>query len=156
MEELYRTYREWLVTIAFRITGDWDLAADVVQDVFVALLKSQKEQPPILSPKAWLLTSTVHRALDVKKKAWYRLRNFLTDWQSWKLVFQQDAEQRDYIQHIIDRLTPRERTVLVLRDLEGYPVKEIAQMLKISEATVRSLSRNGREKFIRLYHQENL
>ena len=151
MEEIYRQYHEWLLRLAFRLTGNWDAAADVVHDVFLKLA-SQKET--IHSVKSWLAKSVTNCALDYKRLAWFRLRGYLNDWERWQIVFRDPYEEQDIINRILKKLTPRERAVMVLRDMEGYSVSEIAEMLHIGESTVRVLSKTGRDKFIQFYTKE--
>ncbi len=155
LEEIYRQHRKWLLTLAYRLTGNWDLAADAVHDVFAKLLSGDDNLQAVDSLKNLLAKSVCNRALDYKRLAWYRLKGYLEDWEQWQVVFQRSYEEKDCIARILKKLTVRERAVLVLRDMEGYPVCEIAQMLNIKESTARVLSKTGRDKFIRLYKDED-
>ena len=60
------------------------------------------------------------------------------------------GEQRDWLADALERLTPRERAALVLRDVEDLPAEEVALRLGCSRATVRSHIANARIK-IRKY-----
>ena len=60
------------------------------------------------------------------------------------------GEQRDWLAAGLERLTPRERAALVLRDVEDLPAEEVARRLGCSRATVRSHIANARIK-IRKY-----
>ena len=57
------------------------------------------------------------------------------------------AEQQALLEEGLSRLTPRERTALVLRDIEGLPAEEVARRLNCGKATVRSHIANARVKF---------
>jgi len=151
LEEIYRQYHQWLLWLAYRLTGNWDTAGDVVHDVFLKLV-GKKET--IHSVKSWLAKSVTNCALDYKRLAWFRLRGYLKDWERWPGVSRDSFAEQDAINHILKKLTPKERAVMVLRDMEGYPVKEIAETLHVAQATVRVLSKTGRDKFIRLYTEE--
>ena len=59
------------------------------------------------------------------------------------------SEQRDWLAAGMERLTPRERAALVLRDMEELPADEVARRLDCSKATVRSHIANGRVKLRR-------
>ena len=154
MEELYRQYNEWLLKLAYRLTGDWELAADVVHDVFAKIISDGENFQNVNSAKNWLAKSVCNRALDYKRLAWYKLKGYLEDSERWQVVFQRSYEEQDAIARILKKLTAKERAVLVLRDKEGYSVKEIAAMLNIKENTVRVLSKTGRDKFISCYRKE--
>jgi RNA polymerase sigma-70 factor (ECF subfamily) len=56
------------------------------------------------------------------------------------------SEQRDYLEDGLRLLTARERTALMLRDVEGLPAEEVARRLDCSKATVRSHIANARIK----------
>jgi RNA polymerase sigma-70 factor (ECF subfamily) len=154
LEEIYRTYNRQLLQLAYRITGNWEAAADVVQDVFLKLFKDETSLSGIQSPERWLKKIVVNQALDHKRLLWQRLKRYLENWELPGGPFKSDYEEQDLLQHILRRLTRRERTVLVLRDVEGYGVDEIAGMLNIKESTVRVLSKTARDKFAKLYREE--
>jgi len=56
-------------------------------------------------------------------------------------------ERRDYLEAGLSTLTGRERTALLLRDVEDLPAEEVAAHLQCSKATVRSHIANARTKF---------
>jgi RNA polymerase sigma-70 factor (ECF subfamily) len=57
------------------------------------------------------------------------------------------GEQKRYIEDGLRLLSARERTALILRDIEGLPAAEVAKQLGCSPATVRSHIANARVKF---------
>ena len=59
------------------------------------------------------------------------------------------TEKRAYLEEGLQLLTVRERTALILRDVEGLPAEEVAKRLNCSKATVRSHIANARIKFRR-------
>ena len=59
------------------------------------------------------------------------------------------AERREYLEAGLDSLTARERTALILRDVEDLPAEEVAAHMNCSKATVRSHIANARTKFRR-------
>ena len=153
LEHLYSKYRDWLLRLAYNIVGDWQLAADVVHDVFTKTLSKKIDIEDIHSPNYWLAKSVIN-ALDYKRQAWYRIRTYLRDWDSIFKTNPDNSHETDSIQLALKKLTPRERAVLVLRDVEGYAVSEIAKMMDIKDSTVRVLSKTGREKFKYHYLKE--
>ena len=64
------------------------------------------------------------------------------------------SEHRAYLEQGLSVLTERERTALLLRDVEGLPAEEVAQQMQCSKATVRSHIANARIKF-RRYVERN-
>jgi RNA polymerase sigma-70 factor (ECF subfamily) len=59
------------------------------------------------------------------------------------------TEHRAYLEEGLTCLTERERTALLLRDVEGLPADEVAEQMNCSKATVRSHIANARIKFRR-------
>jgi RNA polymerase sigma-70 factor (ECF subfamily) len=59
------------------------------------------------------------------------------------------AEQSEYLEDGLRLLSARERSALLLRDVEGLPAEEVARELNCSKATVRSHIANARIKFRR-------
>ena len=64
MKDLYYENREQLIRIAFNIINDWELAADIIHDVFLKFIKHGES---INSPKNWLIKCVVNHSLDKKK-----------------------------------------------------------------------------------------
>ena len=62
-------------------------------------------------------------------------------------------EHREYLETGLNVLTDRERTALLLRDVEGLPAEEVAAKLNCSKATVRSHIANGRVKLRRFFER---
>jgi RNA polymerase sigma-70 factor (ECF subfamily) len=63
------------------------------------------------------------------------------------------AEEAAYLDQCLDALSVRERTALVLRDVEDMPAAEVAEVLGCSPATVRSHIANARTKFRAIYEK---
>ena len=59
------------------------------------------------------------------------------------------SENRAYLEQGLTVLTERERTALLLRDVEGLAAEEVAEQMNCSKATVRSHIANARIKFKR-------
>jgi RNA polymerase sigma-70 factor (ECF subfamily) len=59
------------------------------------------------------------------------------------------TERRAWLERGLDTLTDRERTALLLRDVEGMAAEDVAKQLNCSKATVRSHIANARVKFKR-------
>ena len=59
------------------------------------------------------------------------------------------GERQEYLDDALARLTERERTAIVLRDIEDLPAEEVARRLECTKATVRSHIANARIKLRR-------
>ncbi|MCD9021788.1 sigma-70 family RNA polymerase sigma factor [Cohnella silvisoli] len=147
MEQLYSLYRTDLFKLAYRMLGSVTEAEDVIQDLFVTL-QTQENRNDIANWKAYLLKMTTNRCINVLRSA-RRLRvSYPGTWLPEPLY-----ESNDQPQHIIERqeglsyallvlmerLTPSERAVYVLRTAFDFPHPQIAEFLGKTEASCRKM-----------------
>jgi RNA polymerase sigma factor (sigma-70 family) len=58
-----------------------------------------------------------------------------------------DADDRQVVRHVLATLPPRQRAALVLTEMLGFSSKEAGDALGVTDATIRSLTRHGRDAF---------
>jgi RNA polymerase sigma-70 factor (ECF subfamily) len=146
----FESSRPRLFGIAYRMLGSAAEAEDVVQD---AWLKWQTtDRSGIHNPAAFLTTMTTRLALNVAGSARVRRQTYLGPWLP-EPVFTgtspelgaENAEALDLgLLMLMERLTPRERAVYLLREAFAYSFGEIAEVLDTSEANARQLGRRAR------------
>jgi RNA polymerase sigma factor (sigma-70 family) len=129
--EAYLAHANELVALATLLTGSRALAEEVVQDVFAAAIP---RWATIENPAHYLKRSVVNRVRSLGRRATRtralpRRREAVTG-----------EPILDETWHLLRRLPPRQRAVLVLRIHLDLPDLEIAQLLGCPEATVRSLA----------------
>ena len=66
-----------------------------------------------------------------------------------------DADDRHVVRHVLATLPPRQRAALVLTELLGFTTKEAGDALGVTDATIRSLTRHGRDAFRRVMEVED-
>ncbi len=125
--------RPLLVGVAYRMLGSmWD-AEDVVQDAF--LRWSQSDRTEIDVPRAFLITVVTRLSLDVLKSSRVKREAYLGPWlpepvETESLGPMETATMRDTVSyatmHLLERLTPPERAVFVLREGFELPYEDIA------------------------------
>ena len=147
LEEIFEKYRAVLYRIAFtHVKGHAD-AEDMVQEVFVRMLRSR----PILKTeeheKAWLIRTLINLCKDHEKAAWNRNRLPFSE------VPEADREQfhlpygeEDETLWEVLALQAKYRNPLYLFYYEDYSIKEIAEILGEQENTVKTHLRRGREE----------
>jgi RNA polymerase sigma factor (sigma-70 family) len=145
-----------------RILDDPEEAKDIVQEVFIKLWKKGDGLMEYKSIEALAMVTTRNLCLDKLKAKKYpsenidNLRNEVEE-----TGYEQKPDLSDIVQkvhHIIKTLPELQRTVIQLRDIEGYDFEEIAGILDMNENAVRvNLSRARkkiREMFINnKYHE---
>lgn len=123
-----------------RLTGDAELAADVVQEAFVRLFR-RRAMPE--EPRAWLVTVAHNLVRDNRRQARRRSRLLRAVWRAPAVAAAApdpaaavDArDRRVRVRAALERLAPRDRQALLLRH-SGYSYREIAGALGLAETSV--------------------
>lgn len=135
--QLYDRYKQAMYTLAYRITGNFDTANDVLQDAFLQVFRGLKGYKAQSTLGAWIKTIVVRTAYKTLKKEPYTESleaHHTTDLINW-------GDQQlhvEYLEKAIQALPEGYRAVFVLIEVEGYAHKEVAQMLDISVGTSKS------------------
>ncbi|WP_282698250.1 RNA polymerase sigma-70 factor [Streptomyces sp. CC208A] len=149
----FTTHRGRLFGLAYRMLGSAEEAEDVVQDAY--LRWSGAERAAITYPGAWLAKVVTHLCLNRLTSARVRRERYVGPWLPEPVLTDggllgeggagplEAAELRDDVSTalllLLERLTPAERAVYVLREAFGYPHREIAGVLDLGEANCRQL-----------------
>jgi len=138
-----------LTTFATSILNDPIAAEDVVSEAFVKLWKLDKDFTSVRHVKDFLYTIIKNSCVDVLRKTRTRTKIENNVVRSLELT-ENDIEKKYMVSEIIEKLYERinqlpERTrkVFVLTYLEGYSRSEVAQLMNLSENTVRNMNLNG-------------
>ena len=116
-------------------------AEDVYQDVFLALLRQQAEGWEAVRMKAWLIRTTLNRCTDLHR---FRLRRPVLPLDE-ALTCPVDEAAAE-LWEAVGVLPEKLRTAVHLYYAEGYQAEEIAAMLGVPAATIRTRLRRAREK----------
>ncbi|MDQ0062760.1 RNA polymerase sigma factor SigJ [Paenibacillus harenae] len=154
MEELYDQYRALLFTLAYQLTGSAADAEDAVQDVFVKACDVHPER--LEEPKAYLCKMVTNRCLNLQKSARKKREMYVGPWLPEPIrtpeadTLDMTVVRRDLLSYamlvLLERLTPTERTVFVLREALGFDYPEIAELLGKQVANCRKLMSRARNK----------
>lgn len=155
LDTAYSSYRPWLMSIAYRMLGSVSDAEDLVQDVFVIARNREvdSERGSILNLKAFLYKIVINRCLDLLKSSRKKREVYIGPWLPEPLVQQDSCESaNDPLQTIIledtisyaflillDRLTPVERAVFILREAFEYDYRLIAETIGKTELGCRQI-----------------
>lgn len=114
---------------------DSDSAKDVLQDSFVSLWNNRQKVEKDKS-KAFLFTVAHNFMINTFNYNKLRQQAIINE-KLEELTENKDFENKDFINYLTNLLTPTMRECLLLRDLEGFAYKEIAQMMNITEENVK-------------------
>ncbi len=134
--ECVREYSDRLYRFALRMVSDSMDAEDVVQQVFERLWK-RHEEVQIGAAKSYLFTSVNRACIDLFRKRQTRRNAAQMMDRSEPIVQADDLENRQLIEELLKKLNTRQKTLILMRDHEGYSYKEIAEILDLTEAQVK-------------------
>lgn len=133
--QLYDRYKKAMYTLAYRITGDFDDANDVLQDAFMDVFKHLNQFRGDATLGAWIKQIVVRKSTKKKKiVVWQELDEYAGETIDWNEIEINTAHLETAVLSLPDGF----RTIFVLAEVEGYTHKEIAVMLHISEGTSKS------------------
>jgi len=142
----------------YRLVGNVHDAQDLTQEAFIKALQRQDQLKDEQKAAHWLSRIATNTALDfLRRHGRVRFTEINEAPQSHMETPELSVlrlEQRDWLADGMERLTPRERAALVLRDVEELSADEVARRLDCSKATVRSHIANARIK-LRKYAMRN-
>jgi RNA polymerase sigma-70 factor (ECF subfamily) len=141
--------------LAYRLLGSAEEAEDVVQDAF--LRWSGVDREAVASASAWLAKVVTNLCLNRLTSARVRRERYVGPWLPEPVLTVDGAlgpldavEQRDSVSLaflvMLERLTPAERAVFVLREAFTYSHHDIAEIVELSEANSRQLYRRARQR----------
>ena len=142
--------------LAYQIIGNAEDAREITQEVFLRVYQHLKTYDPARPFTSWLYRIAVNCTYDyLRKRPTHAplddLREPDRDPRLAAPLPDPDAglagqEVRAVLRQALHRLTPMERTVFLLRDVEGLPTREISFVVKCTTVTVRRHSSNARMK----------
>ena len=141
--EIFRRHKDRMWAVAVRVCGDRDLAADCVQDGFIAAYRRAGSFRGESAVTTWLHRIVVNACLDRLRRA--RPTNALPDQELWDgQDIHASTEVRLDVRAALERLPEGQRAALVLVDMHGLPVAEAAEILGVAEGTIKSRCARGR------------
>lgn len=123
-------YHETVFRVAYSYVKKREDAEDIVQEAFLRLYNSESRFNADENVKAWLIRVSVNLAKDILKSSWLKGRTELDR------DIPYENKDESIMLDCIHRLKPEYCSVILLYYYEGYSVKEIAEILRISPTLV--------------------
>ena len=166
-EDLVRTHTRRVYSICLRFTGNQSEAQDITQEVFLRLFRSLHSfRSAEGSFTVWLGRLTRNLLIDhYRRSRTDRLTDSLDDQlpvlEARSADVRADAllasrEAGEMLQQALGRLSPDLRETVILRDLEGLEYREISEVLKVPEGTVKSRLNRGRAEMARFLRRHSV
>lgn len=146
-EALLKPHVGYLYRVAYRLTNQADAAEDLLQDVMLHFYPKYQELKQVENLKPWLARSLYNLFIDNLRK---NKRNPVTDAQDDSVLSvvvdhaveperetEQELMQRR-INRSLDKLNENQRQVIMLHDMEGYTLTELAEIMGTPVGTLKS------------------
>ncbi|WP_156384354.1 RNA polymerase sigma factor SigM [Marmoricola sp. Leaf446] len=166
--ELVGRHRDRLWAVALRTTGHREEAADALQDALVAAHRKAATYRGEAAVTTWLHRIVVNACLDRIRRSRVRAADPLPDDLGERPppgAARHDPvpgpeevvlahETRDRVLAALATLPPEQRACLVLVDMEGRPLAEVAEILEVPVGTVKSRCARGRARLAALLGED--
>jgi len=172
---VFDAYHALLVRLALGYVRNPSIAEEVAQDAWTAALDSLDSFEHRSSFKTWIVRITVNRAKTLAVRegrstpydptergdaddahgptippenfySWGLWRTWPDRWTGTPEDLALRREVREAIEEGLAGLPPRQRTVVILRDVEGFSAEEVCNVLEVSESSQRVLLHRGRAR----------
>ncbi|HWN83370.1 MAG TPA: sigma-70 family RNA polymerase sigma factor [Candidatus Udaeobacter sp.] len=154
-EELFTEHFPRLARVMHRLSGEPELAADLVQEAFIKLYQ-RKSLPD--APASWLITVAMNQFRNTRSSLGRR-RELLTpiraegvhaDPAPSPAASAEADDERRRVRQVLDQMSERERLLLLLQ-AEGYHYRELAVAIGLNPASVGVLLARAKRAFRTLY-----
>jgi RNA polymerase sigma-70 factor (ECF subfamily) len=160
--ELFQRHRDRLWAVAIRTLGDPEEAADALQDAMIAAFRRASSFRGDSAVTTWLHRIVVNAALDRMRRRASRPTAGGQDDDALDALATSGRPLSDPsgttdtamdVRAALRRLVPEQQAALVLVDMLGYSIADAADVLGVSEGTVKSRAARGRARLVpRLAH----
>lgn len=167
--ELYENHHQEIYQFLFYMVRNKEQAEDLVQEVYIRVLKSYDRFEGRSSEKTWLISIARNVAIDFfrKQKTWKQRLIEKFDWNTQQIsddsypIPEEIAVQKEEIQWVyrcLEHCTLDQKAVIVLRYIHDYSIAETAQALSWTESKVKTTQHRAiatlRKQMERLYEKE--
>ncbi|WP_440896618.1 RNA polymerase sigma factor [Amphibacillus sp. Q70] len=135
-KKLYDSYADYALRTAYGITKNKHDAADIVQETFIKVFRNAGSFDMTRPFKPWFYQILVNEARRFIKKQ--SKQAIPVDTEETLDFFHQTKETKGDLILDLEALDPNDRTILILKYINGFKEKEIAEMLKLNINTVKS------------------
>jgi len=134
-EKLIKKYTTLVYNTVYSVTGNNSEIDDIVQEVFIKVFSSIDGFGRRASFKTWLYRITVNKCYDAMRKM--KIRRTVPI-EGIPLSENPGIDNpTDRAQELLNMLSPENRTIIALKDIEGFSYREISKILKCSTANVK-------------------
>ena len=149
IEGAVRKYGDMVLRLAYVNTKNMTEAEDIFQEVFLKLFRYQNSIDCEEHLKSWLIRVTINQCHDYTASPWHKLTRAFGESEEVRDVQAEKEYEEDgsesYVTKAVMHLPLKYRQVVHLFYYEEYSIKEISEMLRENEATIKTKLRRGRK-----------
>jgi RNA polymerase sigma-70 factor (ECF subfamily) len=135
IEQLYADYRDLIYHVALRVTHNASDAEDVVQNVFLRMMQTDKQPDVGRCAVGYFRRAAMNAAIDLIRK---RSQRAETELQPWYPAAGETFVEEQYVREALDKLTPKDASLCEMHYRGGYLYHELAEHFGIPVGTVKS------------------
>jgi RNA polymerase sigma-70 factor (ECF subfamily) len=151
--EIVHRHRDRLWAVALRTTGNPEDAADALQDGLISAMRHAASFRGDAQVGTWLHRIVVNACLDRRRRNAARPTVAMPEDDRLPAAPRDHYAEQDTASDVyaaLATLSDDQRAAIVLVDIEGYPVDEVAVMLDVPSGTVKSRCARGRARLVPL------
>ena len=148
-EILVHKYESMIAKITISMIGNKDEADDIGQEVFIRFYRSMDKFKGDSKLGTYLARMAINLTLNEIKKRQKRWLSIIPNYQDIEVPSNVSEESKDITSVVntsLSKLEPKFRSVVVLRNIQGFSTKETAEILNLPQGTVLSRLSRGHEK----------
>lgn len=135
VESLIARYHQNLFAVAFNVCKNREDAEEVVQDAFIQYHLKNRDFQNEEHIRAWLIRVTINKAKNATRTFWRRNRTSLAETM---MTLPFENQESEWLFEVVMGLPQKYRIVIHLFYYEAYSIQEIAEILHLSEANVKT------------------
>ncbi|TFJ93784.1 RNA polymerase sigma factor SigX [Lentibacillus salicampi] len=165
-EKFYENYHRDLYHFVFYMVKDKETCEDLVQEVYINVMKSYHSYKGESSEKTWLFSIARHITMDYFRKQ-KRKRKRIAEFFDWgkRGAFIRDENplpeeltlRNEMIRNVycyLDKCTPEQKSILILRYIQSFSIQETAAILNFSISKVKTTQHRGLKVLRKYIHLE--
>jgi len=143
-EILYYRYRDWVVSLAYRLSNDRELALDVLQETFLYFVKKFPGFQFRANLKTFLYPAVQNLAIAARRQK-QRIQSTEAELKQMECIVTTPPAiaEHERVRVVLATLSGDQREVLLLRFIDGLSLDEIAKAMQIPLGTVKSRLHNA-------------
>lgn len=151
--QMYEFYKKKIYNLCLRMTGNYQDAEELTQDVFLIVWQKIGQFRFHSSISSWIYQIATNLCIDKARRAQKISFLPLTEAKAGKkesmdeILYKKEMELK--LQNALNKLKPQHRIYIILRDKQGFTYSEIAQILRVNLGTVKSRINRARMQLVK-------